>query len=109
MYSAISHKSVSLVTDAADDTVGCKHIPQFWLGMLAGRDDTDMVNLTPCMEEFTVPQPVARRHGKVALGSTLVIDLPFLTNSRTLEPGELLVLPFDGGLSAMCIDKFPPM
>ena len=37
------------------------------------------------------------------------MQLPFLTNSKELQPGDLLVLPFDGGIEDMCCEGFPPI
>ena len=53
--------------------------------------------------------PVAKHHGEVTAGSTMIVKLPFLTNNNELAPGDLLVLPFDGGMSEICCEAFPPI
>ena len=33
--------------------------------------------------------------------------MPFLTNSKELDAGDLLVLPFDGGMAEIHCESFP--
>ena len=77
--------------------------------MLAGRDTVDMVNMIPHMEEYKFMHPVAKHHGEVKSGSTLTVKLPFLTNKADLAAGDLLVVPYDGGLREFCTDTLPPI
>ena len=107
LYSAMSHKPLARV--GADDMVQVRAIPPFWAVMLAGRDTAHMVNMLPYMEEYTVPHPVAKTHGGLANGAKLTLKLPFLSNRNDLSPGDLLVMPFDGGMSEICCVEFPPL
>ena len=108
LYTAMSHKQSPLTTVDTDDKVSCtRHFSPFWAVMLAGRDTAKMVNMVPYMEEYTIPQAVAKTHGIVMLGSKITVQLPFLSNKRDLVAGELLALPFDGGHSAICCEEFP--
>ena len=66
-----------------------------------------MVNMLPYMEEYAIPHAVAKHHCALKLASTLSVEMPFLSNKRDLVVGELLALPFDGGLSSICCEKFP--
>ena len=109
MYSALCHESVPLATVGPDDTVVCRHISPFWAVMLAGRDTGKMVNMNSWKEAYKYPQANAKKQGEINLGSNVALFLPFLTNKRDLVPGDLLVLPFDGGLSEICCEAFPPV
>ena len=108
-YSAMSHTSSPLATIGPDDKVECRHIAPFWAVMLVGRDTAQMVNMIPYMEEYNLPPLVATNHGEVKLASTMTLKLPFMTNKSELAPGDLLVMPFDGGLSEICCEAFPPI
>ena len=109
MYSALCHKSVPLATVGPDDTVVCRHISPFWAVMLAGRDTGNMVNMVSLKEEYKYPEVNAKKQCEINLGTNVVLFLPFLTNKRDLVPGDLLVLPFDGGLSEICCEAIPPV
>ena len=39
----------------------------------------------------------------------MTVWLPFLVNSKELRKGDLLVMPFDGGIREMCCTGFPPL
>jgi len=105
----MSHKSLTLATIGPDDKVECRHISPFLAVMLAGRDTAKMVNLIPYMEEYKFPHAVAKNYGEVKTGSTMSLKLPFMTNKSELVLGDLLVMPFDGGLSEICCEAFPPI
>ena len=108
VYSAMSHKQSPLVSVALGETLSCtRHFSPFWAVMLVGRDTKEMVNMAPYMEEYVIPHAVAKNHGALTLGSKLSVELPFLSNKRDLAVGDLLALPFDGGLSSICCEKCP--
>ena len=85
-----------------------EHIPPFWAVMLAGRDTLHMINMIAYVEEYQWQAPLCKLYGLVQTGHTLKLKLPFLTNTRDLDVGELLVLPFDGGIDSIWVDRFPP-
>ena len=107
----MSHTSNNtvLTTVGLDDQVKLRYISPFWVVMLAGRDTSGVVNIIPCIEEYRTHHPVAKTHGKIEPGSSMSVKLPFLTNTHELAPEELLVMPFDGGLSEICCEAFPPI
>ena len=109
LYSAMSHKSLPVATIGPNDKVECRHIPPFWAVMLVGRDTSKMVNMLPYLEEYKCPHAVAEMYGEVKTGSAMTLKLPFLTNKCDLAPGDLLVMPFDGGLSEIFYAAFPPI
>ena len=51
----------------------------------------------------------AKIHGEVRSGQSMNLKLPFLTNKQDLAPGDLLVMPFDGGMSEIWCESFPPI
>ena len=91
-----------------DEKVEVHGIPAFWAAMLAGRDTKAMVNMDVFMEEYHIPSPVMKTSTAFALVEQFWVKLPFFTNSRELQAGELLVLPFDGGLADVICENFPP-
>ena len=108
MYSAMGKKG-PLATLNSDGTVKVKHIAPYWAVMLADRDTAALVNIMPYMEEYKWQHPLALTHGQPQYGALFKLKLPFLTNKKDLAPGDLLVLPYDGGMSEMLCDKFPPL
>ena len=108
LYSAMSHKSTEpIATIGPDDKVKVRHVSAFWAVMLAGRDHAHMVNMHAYMEEYKCMSPVPKHYGEVRLGSSMHVSVAFLTNDKDLAPGELLVLPFNAGLSQICCESFP--
>ena len=106
----MSHKSTEpLATIGPDDQLRVRPISAFWAVMLAGRDQTDMVNMVPYIEEYKFHHPTAKVHGDTKPGSSIKLRLPFITNKRKLEVDELLVLPYDGGVKEMVCEEYPPM
>ena len=77
--------------------------------MMAGRDTKDMVNMRPCLEDYKISNPQPQAHGEWRWPSTMNASYPFLTNSRDLASGDLLVLPFDGGVREIFCESFPPI
>jgi len=109
-YSAMSHTPSPLVTVSSDGKVTCaRNFPPFWAVMLVGRDTKNMVNMVPYMEEYTLPPVTAKAYGTVTPAAKITLQMPFLTNKRDLDPGELLALPFDGGHASIICEDFPPI
>ena len=106
LYSAMSHKQ--LATMGLDNNVELHYFSPYWAVMLAGRD-TKMSNMIAYMEDYKWQHLVALTHGQPQYGALFNLKLPFLTNRANLAPGDLLVLPYDGGMSEILCDKFPPM
>ena len=77
--------------------------------MLASRDASSMVNMHPYMEEYRFQAPKPAYYGTVIGGAYLSVRLPFFTNLTRLAEGDLLVLPYDGGVSQVCCETFPPI
>ena len=109
-YSAMSHKPLPLVKVGSDDQASCnRHLSPFWTVMLVGRDASQMVNMAPYMEEYSIPHAVAKHNGVLTPGSWLSAEIPFLSNTRDLVAGELLALPFDGGHKSIFCEKITPL
>ena len=106
-YSDMSNKPLAWVN--GEDVVEVHALPPFWAVMLAGRDTAHMVNMMPCMEEYYIRSPNPKHYGGWTLFSGMSASMPFLCNTKALEPGDLLVLPFDGGMAEMCCEGFPPI
>ena len=104
MYSAMSHK-----WRTRDDQVELPQFLPFWALMLAGRDECDLVNMKTHMEEYTCFNPKAKHHGEISFGSTTNLVMPFVCNDCDLAAGDLLVLPFNGGLPEICAEFFLPI
>ena len=120
LYSAVANNG--LATTGPNDEIKLNYISPFWAVMLATSDTTEMVNMSAHMEEYTwnlykrVPT-LTKRSGRPTTshirpskraGRPITMSLPFLTNKKELAPGDLLVLPFDAGLSQICCGVFPP-
>ena len=73
--------------------------------MLTGRDNGNLVNMHPYVEHYKMPSPVGTTF-PLAFNVNMVVTLPFLSNRTALGPGELLMLPFDGGCAE--IFSVPP-
>jgi len=102
-------KKGPLATLNSDGTVKVKHIAPYWAVMLADRATAELVNIMPYMEKYTFQYPVAINWGEAKHATTMHLMLPFLTNNVDLAPGNLLVMPFDGGMPAICCETFPPI
>ena len=102
MYSAMSHNKW-------DENDGLKNISPFWAVLLAEREFVSMVNMATYTEDYKVGHPVAKIHGDVVPNSSLWVKLPFLTNKKDLEEGDLLVIPWDAGMENAIINRFPPL
>ena len=92
MYSAMSHtKTEPLATKNSEDVLEMRHVSPFWAVMLAGRDQDDMVNMGAFLDEYKFNHPSGKTYGNLRSGSLVKVNLPFLTNTRLLAAGELLV------------------
>ena len=105
LYSAMSHKKVA--SQKLDYSLELIHSAPFRALMLAGRDTAEMVNMIPHMEEYTFQKPVPKTLPEVRTGSTMSLQLPVLTYKSELSKGDLLVLPFDGGIKQVCCETYP--
>ena len=86
-----------LVThDVTTGTSDVGYIAPFWAVMMTDRDNQDLVNMQPFQDQFQMMAPVVKMY-EMPFNTGMKIDLTFLTNSRDIAVGELLVLPFDGG------------
>ena len=102
LYTAMSN---NLATCSPDDKIEVKHLAPFWALMLAKK--THQVNMVPYVEDYRCPTPTPKIHGEVRSGSVLYVRFPFFTNNRELKPGELLVVPYDGGVKNIYYEDFP--
>ena len=94
----------------SDEAVRLTPFSPFWHVRLARRDATPnpMVNMIAQMEEFTIGSPEVGHLGLMKMG--MAIQIPFLTNTKALTPGDLLLLPFDTGMpETICWETLPPM
>ena len=97
-----------LVSVVEDKVVQVKPMPAFWAVMLTGRDTQSMVNMRPHHETYNLSNPATQDYGGARIMDRMFVKLPFLTAARDIEPGELLVLPFDGGMGEIMCENFPP-
>ena len=70
-------------------------------------DIADMVNMIPLMEEYRYHALAAIHWGAIAFTQKFNFRLPLMTNKIDLKEGDLLVMPFDGGLPEICCERFP--
>jgi len=94
LYTAFHEKS--LVCNISGTKTVRSYISPYWAVMLTDRDNADMVNMHPYIDKYKFPTPTAEV-AEIACHVKLKVQLPFLVNQRDLLPGELLVLPYDGG------------
>ena len=74
--------------------------PTFWAVLLIDRDSQKFVNMMPYTDEWKVPHPESKTFSiKHTCG--VHATMHFLTNSKDLKAGDLLVLPFDGGSTSI--------
>ena len=102
LYTAISPK---LAKKNLDDKIEVQHLPPFWALMLAKK--SEQVNMKPYMETYRYNPPVPKYHGDAKQGGTMSLQVPFFTNTRDLKVGDLLIVPYDGGLQEIHADEFP--
>ena len=77
--------------------------------MFCAGDTTEMVNMTPLMEEYRYNNAAPTHHGPMSFTQKLQFRLPLMTNTIDLNKGDLLVMPFDGGLPEIVCERFPPL
>ena len=102
MYSPFGNKDLVKEIDGVRTT---GYVGPFWAVMLADRDSGDLVNMHSYVDTFKFPVPIAEMV-PVNAYVKLTVRMPFLVNQYDLDVGDLLVLPFDGGCSA--IKSKPP-
>ena len=78
----------------------------YWAVMLSGVNG-EMINMVSRMDEYKVAYPRSQIYGGDGYGGAMTLELPLLTNSRDLAPGDLLVMPSDGGIREIFCDEFP--
>ena len=109
-YSPLSSK---LKTETADTTTETKeshkNVAPFWAVMFCTGDTTGMINMKPLMEEYRLNNATPLHHGQMVITQKLKYSLPLMTNTIDLNEGDLLVMPFDGGLPEIVCDCFPPL
>ena len=110
-YSPLSSK---LKTETADTTTedkeSYKNVAAFWAVMFSTGDTTEMVNTTPLMEEYRYNNAAPKHHGPMSITpQKLQLRLPLMTNKVDLNIGDLLVMPYDGGLPEIVCERFPPL
>ena len=103
----MSHKPLAWVDEK--DEVHVHAVPAFWAVMLAGRDNSNLANIGPFWETYYVNNPVTVHWGQWHITQGLHAKFPFLSNTKEIERGQLLVLPFDGGCAEMFCERFPPI
>ena len=117
LYSAMSHTGPAhgggpdkpVASLDVEQKLQLRHLSPFWAVMLAGRDHDDMINMKPCVEEFTMAEPIANDKGlALKTGSTLTIAFLFFSNAKDLCAGDMFVLPHTWGTKEIYCDEFPP-
>ena len=109
-YSPISSKiKTETLTTRAEDKESYKNVAAFWAVMFCTGDTTEMVNMMPLMEEYRYNNAVPIHYGPMGFQQKLQFRLPFMTNKEDLNVGDLLVMPFDGGLPEIVCERFPPL
>ena len=93
-YSPLGEKG--LVTINAEGTAHVGSVSPFWAGLLTDRENQDLVNMMPHQEAYKLLHPVATLF-TLKYPVNMKVSVPFLAHSVDLVPGQLLVLPFDGG------------
>ena len=91
----------------SDDNVRVAPMPAYWAVMLTGRDTSSMVNMLPFEEKYCIANPSGHSWGLGTIFDRTFVKFPFLSNSRDIQPGELLVLPYDAGSKDMICENFP--
>ena len=94
-----------------DGSINCKieAVAPYCGLMLAGRSSRDLVNMKPMTQVFMLPQPLLPNYNMRVAGFvfTLKLQLTYLTNTKQVQAGDLLVLPFDGGCDDIILDAAP--
>ena len=98
-----------MATDTAEDEKSYKNVAAFWTVMFCAGDTTEMVNMTPLMEDYKYNNAVPIHVGPLSFTQKLQFRLPLMTNTIDLNEGDLLVMPFDGGLPEIVCERFPPL
>ena len=85
-----------LVKSRPGDTPELGHLAPFWAVMLADRDCDEMINMHTYVEEFHMSPPIGS-FSNLKFNVKMAVRIPFMTNKEKIEPGTLLVLPYNGG------------
>ena len=86
-----------------------KPIEPFWGILLGGRTDIGKVNMSAHSQHMKAPDPSftceagTKARAATQLSVSLSLVVPYFVNSKDLKAGDLLVLPFNGGSSAIVI------
>ena len=86
-----------------------KNVAPFWAVMFCTGDTTEKVNMLPLMEEYRHNNAAPTIWGQMTFTQKLKYRLPLMTNTIDLNEGDLLVMPFDGGLPEIVCGRFPPL
>ena len=100
VFSPFGGKGLVTQSAAAGGNSLVGYVAPFWAVLLTDRDNQELVNMIPYTVDFRLPHPESRSFG---VRYTCVLDatMHFLTNKSDLNPGDLLVLPFDGGCTSI--------
>ena len=98
LYTAFNEKGLVETSASGEKQFG--YVSHFWAVMLTDRDNADLVNMHPYIDEYKLPAPIAT-HFPMPFNVKVAVTLPFLTNKKDLSPGELLMLPYDGGCNEL--------
>ena len=93
--SPFGDKGLATHDEGSGGTSRVGYVAYFWAVMLTDRDNQQLVNMHPYQDEYQMPHPVAKCFS-MNFSAAMKITLPFVTNNKDLQVGDLLVLPFDG-------------
>ena len=93
-------------TDTAEDEKSYKNVAAFWTVMFCAGDTTEMVNMTPLMEDYKCNNAVPIHFGPLSFAQKLQFRLPLMTNTIDLNVGDLLVMRRECMPEIVC-ERFP--
>ena len=109
LYSPLSCTRSHKTPTADEDKESHENVAAFWAVMFCTGDTTGMINMKPLMEEYRLNNATPLHHGQMVITQKLKYSLPLMTNTIDLNEGDLLVMPFDGGLPEIVCERFPPL
>ena len=109
LYSPLSCTRSNKTPTADEDNESHKNVAAFWAVMFCTADTTEKVNMKPLMEEYRHNNAAPTIWGQMTFTQKLKYRLPLMTNTIDLNEGDLLVMPFDGGLPEIVCERFPPL
>ena len=77
--------------------------------MLGDRDAVGKVNMRASVDDFSMDTGVSNAFASAKILSGISVVIPFISNSRFVKKGELLLLPYDGCIPQICCSTFPSM